>query len=69
VQIRNAKTDAIVVDASHTLSVNALFDWDLAFAPAWGVHAVLLATETLTSTSDTEAEARRPSHFIDPKLA
>jgi FkbM family methyltransferase len=64
VQVRGCETGATAVNADQAIPMNSVFDWDLAFAPAWGLHSVILSTET----TEGGGEHRRPSHLIDPSF-
>jgi FkbM family methyltransferase len=67
VQIVAADTGAIALCADHSISENVTFDWDVEFAPAWGLHEVILSTENLEAEQG-ETSMRQTAHLIDPRL-
>jgi FkbM family methyltransferase len=67
VQIVDADTGGIALCADHSISENVTFDWDVEFAPAWGLHEVILSTENLEAEQG-ETSMRQTAHLIDPRL-
>jgi FkbM family methyltransferase len=67
VQIVNVDTGAIALCADHLIHENVTFDWGAKFAPAWGLHDVILSTENIEA-KQADAGMRQTAHFIDPRL-
>jgi FkbM family methyltransferase len=67
VQIVDADTGGIALCAEHSLHENVTFDWDAGFAPACGLHDVILSTENIEAQQADES-TRQTAHFIDPRL-
>jgi hypothetical protein len=67
VQIVDVNTGAIALCADHSIPENVTFDWDVEFAPAWGLYEVILSTENLEAEQG-ETSMRRTAHLVDPRL-
>jgi FkbM family methyltransferase len=67
VQIVDADTGAIALCADHSIPEDVTFDWDIEFAPAWGLNDVILSTENLEAEQGGTS-MRQTAHFVDPRL-
>jgi FkbM family methyltransferase len=67
VKIVRADTNAITLCADHSLHEDETFDWDVEFAPAWGLYDVILSTENIEGL-EADQGMRQTAHFIDPLL-
>jgi hypothetical protein len=67
VQIVDADTGAIALCADHSIPEAVTFDWDIEFAPAWGLYEVILSTENLEAEQGGTS-MRQTAHFVDPRL-
>jgi FkbM family methyltransferase len=67
VQLLNVETDATALCADHSMHEDTTFEWDVEFAPAWGIHKVILSAENI-AIEDEGAETRQTTQFIGPRL-
>lgn len=67
VKIVSADTGATALCVEHSLREDATFDWDAEFAPAWGLHDVILSTENIEA-QHADPRIRQAAHFVDPRL-